>query len=935
MIDDYLCDLLSATGGKWEGTLAQLCAILGPLLGISDRESLREELKACAAVSVVYSGEKVHLSADVLPFEDGNDLLQPEPQKSSDLREAYYETKTVSPDREFVDTVLVPEATKFLEIIRDPGEVVEIRGLRHKRKGGVSGWFDDMALAAQKAVAISPSLKGTYFTLNPVNWLSLSKTIGPVEKNSTDMDVTSRRWLLIDIEGRREKPGENNASDAEVEAALEVAEKIRKTTVTAKPLCLCSGNGCHLLYRIELENTQESTEVIKRALYGLAAKYNTEGAEIDARVSNASRISKLPGTYTGKGENTIERPCRWARVLSWDVSGSLPVEQLSLWGQGYQSPGISAEVAPEESWKSNVDPVERAKKYLEQRKPAIEGQGGDAWTFDTCALMAIEFSLSDHEAEVALSDWNSRCSPPWSTEELREKIANARKYGKGQPGRLLNEKPTKSTKSTSEEVDLNSLPMTDLGNAEALIHLYGRRLRWYSSGGYWLWWSGRQWEKDTGGKALSWANKTARARRKAAEELEDEEQKKRLIAFAYQSENSGRRDSMLAQFKAYVNHVVQSHQLDRDPWALNCANGTLNLKTGELRKHEQTDLCTKIVQCEYDPAAECPRWLSYLDRVMGSNQELISYLKRAVGYTLTGSTCEHAVFICHGHGRNGKSLFLKILSRLLGEYSRTAQSKTFQDTGQVEAINNSLARLDGARLCIVSETSSNYKLDEAGIKSLSGQDMVTARFLHQEFFEFQPQFKIWIASNYKPLVTGADLGIWRRLKLIPWAVTISEDEDDTGLDEKLFQELPGILKWAVDGCLEWQQAGRLREPPVVSKAIEEYRYEQDTLSQFLSDRCSVGSPEKQIDLGELYAAYLDWAKLEGHRNTMHKQTLSKKLKEKGFEHYVRGVLKRPTFRGIALKSDDPHAVTDSYLAREAIAEIEGSMRSDERLLDLF
>lgn len=962
MIEDALTDLIAANGGQWRGTSESLMAILGAVFGEITPEKLEAELKKCRSVLVEKDKAaksrlltlRINSPADSSTCQDRPDNLPDNLSDSfslqvgniwgksnriDDLVQVYYEQKTVFPTAEEIETTLIQEAERFLGIIRQPGEVVEIRGLRHGRKGSVSGWFQDMALAAKKAVKASPSLKGTYFTLNPVEWESTNK-IGPVQQNTADKDILRRSWLLIDIEGRREKAAEQNAADSEVVAAIELATIIRAETKGAAPLVLCSGNGCHLLYRIDIPNDQASAELVKRALYGLAAKYNSAGAEIDVKVANASRISKLPGTYTGKGENTEDRPCRWARVLDWSQEGVLPVSVLEEWGKLYQaprqeSPSAVSDVSPDDVWKSKVDPVERASKYLEQRKPAIEGQGGDAWTFDTCCLLTVEFLLTEGEALEALRDWNGRCQPPWSPEELSDKLANARKYGKGQPGRLLNEKPTKKITEIPHADTLNDLPMTDLGNAEALIKLYGQRLRWYASGGYWLWWNGRHWEKDIGGKALSWANKTARARRQAAAALEDEDQRKKLVAYCYQSENSSRRDSMLSQFKAYMNHVVQSHQLDANPWLLNCLNGTLDLKTGELHRHEQKNYITRLVQCEYNRDAECPLWLKYLDRVMGGERELIEYIQRAVGYTLTGNTSEHAVFICHGHGRNGKSLFLKILGQLLGDYARTAQSKTFQDTGQHEAISNSLARLDGSRLCVVSETSANYKLDEAGVKSLSGQDTVTARFLHQEFFEFKPQFKIWIASNYRPLVSGADLGIWRRLKLIPWNVTISPQEDDTGLFDKLCDELPGILNWAVKGCLQWQET-RLKEPAIVSKAIDEYRHEQDTLSQFLSDRCVIVGGDRSIDLADLYTAYLDWAKAEGHRVTMHKQTISKKLKEKGFEHYITSRSKRPHFRGILLRSDDPFCRA-GFDAENAIAELERDLKKndDDGLLDIF
>jgi putative DNA primase/helicase len=321
--------------------------------------------------------------------------------------------------------------------------------------------------------------------------------------------------------------------------------------------------------------------------------------------------------------------------------------------------------------------------------------------------------------------------------------------------------------------------------------------------------------------------------------------------------------------------------LDADPWLLNVANGTIDLRTGELRAHRREDLLTRLAPVEYDPDAQAPCWAAFLERIFAGDGELIGFLRRAVGYSLTGQTGEQVFFILHGTGANGKSTLLEALGAMLGDYGAKTPTETLL-IKRSAGISNDVARLRGARLVTAVEAEDGQRLAESLVKQLTGGDTITARFLYQEAFEFAPTFKLWLATNHKPTIRGTDYAIWRRIRLIPFAVTIPEKEQDRTLPDKLKAELPGILAWAVRGCLEWQREG-LGLPEAVKAATAAYQVEQDTLAAWL-DACCILSPTATARAGQLYKNYRAWAEENGERPmTGHK--FGRTLTERGFDKY--------------------------------------------------
>ena len=421
---------------------------------------------------------------------------------------------------------------------------------------------------------------------------------------------------------------------------------------------------------------------------------------------------------------------------------------------------------------------------------------------------------------------------------------------------------------------------TDCGNAKRFVEQHGRDLRYHVKRERWMAYDGSRWAMEESGEEQRRAKATARSiYHEAAEALDGED--KVLAQWAARSESLQRIEAMLKLAATEPGVAVHHGRLDADPFLLNVVNGTIDLRTGKLRLHSRDDLLTRLCPVDYDPRAACPTWDELLDLVTGGNKELQAYLQRAAGYTLTGDTGEECLFFAYGHGKNGKSTFMETLGAILGDYSAKTLAESLM-TRRSGGISNDIARLDGPRFVLASELEENRRWSEALVKDLTGNDTITARFLHKEFFEFKPKFKIWCYGNHKPNVGGTDTGFWRRMRLIPFTVEIPESKrvSRSVLDKRLRAEWPGILAWAVRGCLLWQEQG-LGSCPEVEQATAEYRAENDVLAEFLKDACVV-MPNVRTRVGDLYRAYDQWAKDSGVHYTWTKLDFGKRMREKGF-----------------------------------------------------
>jgi putative DNA primase/helicase len=443
-------------------------------------------------------------------------------------------------------------------------------------------------------------------------------------------------------------------------------------------------------------------------------------------------------------------------------------------------------------------------------------------------------------------------------------------------------------------------PLTDLGNAERLIARHGDDLRYCHPWAKWLCWDGTRWKPDTSGEVERRARSTVRTIYAEASDGSDKEERKAIANHAERSESRSRIDAMIALARSMV--PVAPDDLDADPWLLNAANGTIDLRTGDLRPHRREDLITKIAPVEYDPDAPATRFARFLQEVFDSDEDMIAFVQRFAGYSLTGSTEERAFAILHGRGKNGKSTLIELLQDVMGDYARTTDVETVLRRRNA-GVGNDVAALKGARFVSTAEVEQGRALAESRVKNLTGRDTVTARFLFAEHFDFRPEFKLWMSTNNKPVIYGTDDAIWDRIRMIPFTRRFSGAKADTGLPRKLRDELPGVLAWMVRGCLDWQQGG-LGEPKGVKDATAGYRTEMDTLAAFFEDRCVI-HPKAEVPATPLYKAYQEWCAESGEADESQRR-FGGRLRERGFVSftYTAGPhMDRKGWRGIGLRDD--------------------------------
>ena len=437
---------------------------------------------------------------------------------------------------------------------------------------------------------------------------------------------------------------------------------------------------------------------------------------------------------------------------------------------------------------------------------------------------------------------------------------------------------------------------SDLGNARRLVALHGQDLHYCHLSKKWWVWTGKVWAVDNSGEVRRRAKATiAEIYREAAEA--GEKAREALVKFALQSERDSRIKGMLSLAESEPGIPISPGLMDADPWRLNVLNGTIDLKTGKLRPHNRADLITRLAPIEFDPRATCPRWERFLDHIQKTNHDVISFIQRILGYALTGDCREQCLFLLWGSGANGKSTLLAIISAILGNYAMQTPTETLLAKQKGE-IPNDIARLNGPRFVTALEVSQWRRLAEPLVKQLTGQDTIAARFLFGEYFDFKPQFKLFLGTNHKPVIKDTTHAMWRRIRLIPFPVQIPEAEQDKGLAAALLGEAPGILAWAIRGCLSWQHGG-LSVPYEVTTATGDYQAEQDVLGDFLAE-CCIMAPGASATAAELYKNYKTWADENGEKKPFSQKVFGLTLAERGFAR-TRGHGGKTVWQGIGVK----------------------------------
>jgi putative DNA primase/helicase len=583
-------------------------------------------------------------------------------------------------------------------------------------------------------------------------------------------------------------------------------------------------------------------------------------------------IGKLPeGARTKNKAGTVEvySSGRYFTITGQRIEGTPKrvehrQEQLvAVWEKYIGSEQKARKAASSESTNGHATPAALA-AMLRIKPPAGENDGSKR-LFAICCR-AVEHDLSDAAAVDAVRQYSASHPFPadWSDDDILRRVRDAeREVARG------------------SALSKASWPTTDVGNAERFSRQHGADVRYCHPWNKWLVFDGRRWAMDSMGEVMRRAKRVARSILVEASQIEDGELREQLAKWAAASERRERLGDMIVLAESEQPIPIAVESLDSHPWLLNCENGTVDLKTGELREHRREDYLTKLCPLEYptEPGDEPDLWLEFLDRIFDGKTDLIGFLQRLIGMALVGDVLEHVLPIFYGVGANGKSVFLETVCGMLGpDYAMHAPQGLLM-ASKSDRHPTELADLHGKRFVAAVETADGGRLSESLVKELTGGDSIRARRMREDFWQFRPSHTVVLATNHKPNIRGTDHGIWRRIRLVPFSVIIPDHEQDKQLSHKLRIEWPAILRWAVTGCLTWQRDG-LKAPDEVKAATDEYKIDMDVLGEFI-DECCVIDPEYETPAGALFAAYKAWAEKRGE--FVESQTkFGTRLAERGF-----------------------------------------------------
>ncbi|ESZ78383.1 primase [Mesorhizobium sp. L103C105A0] len=427
-------------------------------------------------------------------------------------------------------------------------------------------------------------------------------------------------------------------------------------------------------------------------------------------------------------------------------------------------------------------------------------------------------------------------------------------------------------------VELAKLGETDADMGRRFARRYADKVIFTPGRGL-LVYDGKVWSSDDVRQRYQLAEAAARLVAEEAALLKSDREKQSRLQFAANSLSKSALERSLELAKSHL--AVEDSKLDRDPLLLNVSNGTLDLRTGIIRAHDPADHCTMLANASYEPAAKCPRFLAFLETALGGDIDLLKFVQKAAGLSLTGNIEEHVFFFVHGPGRTGKSTFVNLLRGFMGDYGKHTPTETLLAKHYDNAIPVDLARLAGVRMVTAVEANWNRAIDEARVKSMTGGEPITARYMRENLFEFRPQFKIWFVANDFPQVRGTAGAFWERAKVIPFTVEIAEDDRDRDLMKKLMTEASGILNWAIEGCLAWQHEG-LGTCAAIKAAGGRWKKAADHVRKFV-DAEIVRDPGNVLSASDLLDHYVAWCRRNGEE-PLDAKKLKAKLVSFDFTH---------------------------------------------------
>ena len=716
----------------------------------------------------------------------------------------------------------------------------------------------------------------------------------------SDASLTKTKHVVVDVDGLLQ------------EQAQELKKKLMADEGVLSAFISPSGFGVKIIYQLDTEVTDKATytKVYKAFLDWFQEQY---GVEADVKTSDPSR------------------PC----FMSFDPELLLnehPVQVsvsdcLTLWENMYGKQDLPAPAidlrqqntlpAPSHPAATTVDmtSLSAAVDFLIAKNNQVGGIYDNYNSWQTLGLCCAAIGEQGREPFIRLSMGNTKFHE--TEADLNREFDKLLKYygNSSNPVRIntlfhIAKSHGWVTPRVAVESNTPIYDGSDMDNAAIFAQEHLQDIRAFHNFGTddkhntffrWFLWDGRRWQTDGKGKIFHLVRKTVKKLKKAALDCHDRKLADRMDNVANGLKKLQKQRAMLYQASTDVRITLENKEIDRDPYLFNVLNGTMDLSNHVIgiRDHCREDNLTKLANVTYDPDASCPKWLAFLDRICGGDKELISFLQRAVGLSLTGDTSQQTVFFVYGPGGNGKSVFFKVLMCIFGNYSQKAPASMLTQQRYVP-IPNDIARLQGRRFVVASELDQEMVFDEARLKDLTGGDVLVARYMRQEFFEFEPTHKLWMYGNHKPTVKGSDEGIWRRIRVIPFTAHIAPEERIPmgKLVAALKAEGAGILNWALSGLLEYKNNG-LGVPKVVQEATEAYKADSDAVGRFIED-CCLSGPSFTSFAKDLYVRFLKWAQENGEFVISQKK-FHARLRELGYKSdTVTG--NRTTWKGVGIKA---------------------------------
>jgi putative DNA primase/helicase len=636
----------------------------------------------------------------------------------------------------------------------------------------------------------------------------------------------------------------------------------------SKTLTVKTGKGRHYYYRCDGAHVRTSAGQLRSGI-----DIRGDGGYVVAAGSvHASGVTYRYVDGRGPDEVQVARAPKWlldlvtAKAVTTDQANEVKIRPIPA------AKIDRARTYAQAACRREVDRVTKAPVH--QRNATLNRAAfkiGQLVPYDIVNKQAVTADLASAAHQNGLDD-----------HEIMPTIQSGLRAGGQHPRRLPFLKSDDQSRTveppdqSSDELagDLAALGETDTDNAQRFARRFGTKAM-HTRGRGWLVYNGQRWLSDDRGQAIELAKEAARLIADEAQHLTVDSARAKRGKFAEQSLAKGSLDKMLDLAKSLL--AVDDKHLDAAPWLLNVENGTIDLQTGRREKHDPRDLLTKIAPVRANQKAKCPLFKKFLRRITGSDAELALFIQKGVGYSLTGITTEQVLFFVYGQtGSNGKSTLVNLLRDMMGDYGLHTLTETLLVKQYDNNIPADLARLVGARMVTAIEANANRQLDEAKIKGMTGGDPITARFMRQDFFEYTPEFKLWLVANDRPRVRGTDSAFWRRVRAIPLTIQIPASERDRDLPTKLRSEWPGILAWAVRGCRKWQTDG-LPEPDAVRSATAEWKTEMDHLKRFMAEQF-IMSPGHKVSASEMFDRYRRWCGERGE-HSLTVQDFKAKLQE--------------------------------------------------------